>query len=97
MPWSRLADIRENRSQTGWMRLMPSAVMRTRLALACRPDPGSGSATSTGWLDTEDGQTYVQTAAAAGRNGQLLYDIAQNNPNQYTNPRLVRFGLRTNF
>ena len=57
----------------------------------------SGSATSTGWLDTEDGQTYLQTAADAGRDGQLLYDLAQNNPNFYTNPRLVRFGLRTNF
>ena len=57
----------------------------------------SGSATSTGWLDTEDGQTYVQTAADAGRNGQLLYELAQNNPNLYTNPRLVRFGFRTNF
>jgi outer membrane receptor protein involved in Fe transport len=57
----------------------------------------SGSAASTGWLNTADGQTYVQTAADAGRDGQLLYDLAQNNPNLYTNPRLVRFGLRTNF
>jgi outer membrane receptor protein involved in Fe transport len=57
----------------------------------------SGSAASTGWLNTEDGQTYVQTAANAGRDGQFLYDLAQNNPNSYTNPRLVRFGLRTNF
>ena len=30
MPCNRLADIREKRSQTGLMRLMPSAVMRTR-------------------------------------------------------------------
>ena len=57
----------------------------------------SGSATSTGWLDTEDGQTYLQAANEAGKDGQLLYDLAQKNPNFYTNPRLVRFGLRTNF
>jgi hypothetical protein len=57
----------------------------------------SGSATATGWLDTEDGQTYLQTAAAAGRDGNQLYQLAQNNPNNFTNPRLVRFGLRTNF
>jgi outer membrane receptor protein involved in Fe transport len=57
----------------------------------------SGSATSTGWLDTADGQTYLQTAAEAGRDGQLLYELAENNPNHFTNPRLVRFGLRTNF
>jgi len=54
----------------------------------------SGSAASTGWLDTEDGQTYL---AEAGQEGQRLYQLAQNNPNFYTNPRLVRFGLRTNF
>jgi outer membrane receptor protein involved in Fe transport len=57
----------------------------------------SGSASSTGWLDTADGQTYLQTAAAAGKDGDLLYQLAQNNPNNFTNPRLVRFGLRTNF
>jgi hypothetical protein len=57
----------------------------------------SGSATSTGWLDTEDGQTYLQTAADDGQDGQLLYDLAQNDPSYYSNPRLVRFGFRTNF
>jgi len=57
----------------------------------------SGSAAATGWLDTEDGQTYLANAADAGRDGLGLYQLAQNNPNFYTNPRLVRFGLRTNF
>jgi outer membrane receptor protein involved in Fe transport len=55
----------------------------------------SGSAEATRWLDTEDGQAYLQRTA--DQNGQLLYDLAQNNPNFYSNPRLVRFGLRTNF
>jgi outer membrane receptor protein involved in Fe transport len=58
---------------------------------------GSGSAASTNWLGSADGQAYLATAAAAGRDGQLLYELAQNNPNFYTNPRLVRFGLRANF
>jgi len=57
----------------------------------------TGSASSTGWLFTEDGQNYLATAAAAGRDGQMLYELAQNNPNFYSNPRLVRFGFRTNF
>ena len=70
-------------------------VLDTRNAVAVYGS--SGSATSTGWLDTEDGQTYLQTAADAGQDGQFLYDLAQNNPNLYTNPRLVRFGFRTNF
>ena len=57
----------------------------------------SGSAASTNWLYTEDGQAYLEAAATAGQDGELLYELAQNNPNLYTNPRLVRFGFRTNF
>jgi outer membrane receptor protein involved in Fe transport len=57
----------------------------------------TGSALSTGWLETEDGQAYLAGAGANGRDGQRLYDLAQNNPTYYSNPRLVRFGLRTNF
>jgi len=57
----------------------------------------SGDAATTGWLGTADGQTYVATADGAGYEGQYLYDLAQNNPNNYMNPRLIRFGFRTNF
>lgn len=54
----------------------------------------SGTANSTTWLQTADGQAYLDQT---GDNGQTLYDLATNNPNLFTNPRLVRFGLRTNF
>jgi hypothetical protein len=57
----------------------------------------TGSAEATGFLNTEDGRTFVQTAEAAGKDGQGLYDLAQNSPNLYSNPRLVRLGLRANF
>ena len=57
----------------------------------------TGAASSTGWLFTEDGQSYLATAAAAGKDGEGMYQLAQNNPNFYSNPRLVRFGLRTSF
>lgn len=57
----------------------------------------SGSSATTGWLDTADGQTYLASASDAGYDGRYLYELAQNNPNNYTNPRLVRFGFRTNF
>jgi outer membrane receptor protein involved in Fe transport len=53
----------------------------------------SGSASTTAWLNTEDGQTYLAGAAEA----EQLYRFAENNPNLYSNPRLVRFGLRTSF
>jgi outer membrane receptor protein involved in Fe transport len=55
----------------------------------------TGSPTSTNWLNTEDGQTFVTNTAS--KNGEYKYQLAQNNPNLYANPRLIRFGLRTNF
>jgi outer membrane receptor protein involved in Fe transport len=57
----------------------------------------SGSPTSTGWLATSDGQAYQQTAQQKGADGAALYQLAENNPTMFTNPRLVRFGLRTSF
>jgi hypothetical protein len=57
----------------------------------------TGSAQTTGWLNTEDGQTFIQTAAANGQDGEGLYHLAENSPNLYSNPRLVRFGLRASF
>ncbi len=56
---------------------------------------GTGSAFTTGWLNTEDGQSFVGNTTA--KNGEALYNLAQNNPNIYSNPRLVRFGIRANF
>ena len=55
----------------------------------------SGSPTSTNWLETEDGQAFA--ASSAGKDGAALYSLASNNPNLYSNGRLVRFGLRTSF
>jgi outer membrane receptor protein involved in Fe transport len=55
----------------------------------------TGSTESTNWLNTEDGQTFITNTA--GKNGEALYHLAENNPNLYSNPRLVRFGIRTNF
>jgi len=57
----------------------------------------SGSTTTTNWLSTAEGQTYLQTASDFDLDGAALYHLAENNPNFYSNPRLVRFGLRTNF
>jgi outer membrane receptor protein involved in Fe transport len=57
----------------------------------------TGSAQTTGFLNTEDGRTFVQTANAAGQDGEQLYRLAESNPNLYSNPRLVRFGLRASF
>jgi len=57
----------------------------------------SGSATTTGWLNTEDGQTYLANAEQAGLDGLGLYRLAENDPGLYGNPRLVRFGISASF
>ena len=54
----------------------------------------TGTPTSTNWLDTADGQAFL---AKNGDKGQSLYSLASDNPNFFTNPRLVRFGLRASF
>lgn len=53
----------------------------------------SGNGSTTTWLNTQDGQAYVAGAAEA----EGLYRAAENNPNLFSNPRMVRFGLRTSF
>ena len=57
----------------------------------------SGSPTTTGWLNTNDGQAYLDNAAAKGKDGLGRYRLAESDPNFYSNPRLVRFGVRTSF
>ena len=57
----------------------------------------SGSATTTNWLSTNEGQGYLDTAAARGVDGETLFRLAENNPTLFSNPRMVRFGLRGSF
>jgi outer membrane receptor protein involved in Fe transport len=57
----------------------------------------TGSPNTTGWLNTDEGQNFLQSAATAGKDGAALYRLAENNPNLYSNPRLVRFGISTSF
>lgn len=64
---------------------------------AYRVYTSSGSADATGWLDTDEAQNYLQGAAANGKDGLAAYKLAEANPTLFGNPRLVRFGVRTNF
>ena len=57
----------------------------------------SGSAETTNWLNTQDGQAFLQTAESNGLDGERLYELAENNPNFYSTPRVVRFGVRAAF
>lgn len=57
----------------------------------------SGSAETTNWLNTTDGEAFLETAASQDVDGLAIYRLAENNPNLYSNPRQVRFGLRASF
>ncbi len=62
---------------------------------------GTGRANSTGWLTTANGQEFLAGFAVpsdvAGLTGAEKYDIAQQPPGFYSNPRQVLFGLRMSF
>ena len=47
--------------------------------------------------NNDDAQDLVQEALIRVRKGLERYQLAQNNPNLFSSPRLVRFGLRTSF
>lgn len=61
---------------------------------------GTGKPNTTGWLDTEPGQKFIQDYSEPndlGFTGEQLYELAQNTPLNYDIPRLIRFGLRLSF
>ena len=57
----------------------------------------TGSAQTTGWLNTNDGAAYLLNATLQGKDGAGQYALGEGNPDLYGNPRLVRFGVRTSF
>jgi len=60
----------------------------------------SGSASSTNWLNTSEGQAWVETNSAAygGPEGAAQrYQLAELNPALYGTPRQIRFGAKLSF
>jgi outer membrane receptor protein involved in Fe transport len=54
----------------------------------------TGSPDDTGWLNTAEGEKWLSDNGVTAKN---LYDLAQRNPNNFSMPRMVRFGLKTSF
>jgi hypothetical protein len=54
----------------------------------------TGSPENTGWLNTPEGEKWVRDNGVTAQN---LYDLAQRNPNNFSVPRMVRFGIKTSF
>ena len=60
----------------------------------------SGSPNSTGWLETEEGQDFIEEFSEpdrSGLTGEQKYIIKEKNPQHYSCPREVYFGLKVSF
>jgi outer membrane receptor protein involved in Fe transport len=62
---------------------------------------GTGEPDNTGWLDTPDGQQFVQENAdihdSTYLTGEQKYQLRQNDPANFDIPRQIRFGMRVGF
>ena len=54
----------------------------------------SGTAYTTSWLSTEEGRKW---ALDNGADGVQRYQTKERNPNNFGNPRMVRFGVKSSF
>ena len=97
-PWTSTIDVKASRGfNLGGLNL-EAFVWALNLLDTRNPTAvytSTGSTESTNWLNTDDGIAFVNNTAS--KNGEALYHLAENNPNLFSNPRLVRFGIRTNF
>jgi hypothetical protein len=59
----------------------------------------SGSALTTNWLETQDGQAFIeQNATRYGTDGAVeRYQLAEQTPLFHGVPRMLRFGAKLSF
>jgi hypothetical protein len=96
-PWMITVDLKaEKRIEIGGIRVTPFVWIKN---LFDRKNInsvyyGTGSPETTGWLDTQAGQDYLN---AFGNDALQRYLLKQANPTFYAPPRQVYFGLRAEF
>ena len=103
-PWTLSIDLKAEKSfNVGSFKLAPYLWIKNLLDRdnVVQVWEGSGRPNSTGWLETLEGQTFVSNTSvvddATGLTGEEKYEIAQNHPLNYANPRQIYFGLRAAF
>ena len=99
LPWQFVIDIKaEKRFQIGSYSLSPYLLIRNLLdrdnILAVYE--GTGEADVSGYLATPEGQERAADAET-GETFAYRYDLGQNNPKNYANPRMIILGLRMSF
>jgi outer membrane receptor protein involved in Fe transport len=99
-PWTQSFDFKVNKGWT-WNRMDMAAYIWVINAFdiknAVAVYTGTGSATTTGYLNTNEGQNVAANLASQGIDPNAAYNLALANQSLYSNPRMVRFGLRMGF
>ncbi|MCH8027219.1 MAG: TonB-dependent receptor [candidate division Zixibacteria bacterium] len=101
--WTATIDFRlEKTFQRGHIQLTPYVSANNLFNRANVADVwnGTGEPNTTGWLTTPEGETFVQVYSQpdrTGLTGEEKYQIKQQLPINYWNPRQYYFGLRVSF
>jgi len=103
-PWSMYVDLKLERAiDFGNFKLSPYLWIKNLLNRdnAVAVWEGSGRPNSTGWLETPEGQQFASSNSdvddTSGLDGSGKYELAQNHPQNYANPRMIYLGLRASF
>jgi outer membrane receptor protein involved in Fe transport len=94
MPWSFVIDLKlERKVKIGQNTLVPYIWVKNLLDRdnILSVYEGTGKADNTSWLGTPEGQVFVSNY------GDTEYRMQQENPKNYSNPRMILFGLRMSF
>jgi len=107
MPWTFSIDFKLQRTfNVGAYKLVPYLWVKNLLNRdnVISVYEGTGNAYATGYLETPEGQTRTIDTEPDPHTGEnygdvfgYRYDLLQNNPSNYSNPRMILVGLRMSF
>lgn len=102
-PYSLVIDLKAERAFTvGSYKITPYVWVKNLLDRdnASVVYESTGRPNTTSWLGTAEGRSFVASSATpddTGLTGEEKYKIKENNPQNYSNPRMVLFGVRMSF
>jgi outer membrane receptor protein involved in Fe transport len=99
LPWKYVVDLRLERSfMVGKYKMTPYVWVKNLLDRdnVLSVYEGTGQANTSGYLETPEGQTRA-SEANYGDEFAYRYSLAQFNPKNYANPRMIYLGLRLSF
>jgi outer membrane receptor protein involved in Fe transport len=107
MPWTYTVDLKLQRTfDIGNYQMIPYLVVKNLLDRdnTLSVYEGTGNPYATGYLETPEGQSRTEvsdmdshTGEADGDTFAYRYDLLQNNPSNYSIPRMIMVGLRMSF